>query len=205
MTEEEAEILKVLEFFPKLANDDWRKTSEKEIRYNCFAWAGGDNSNRWEPSKDGTGHCLWFNGDNSPLVNNFIDNYGYVQYKEIADSPDYEDGIEKIAFYVNEYGTCEHAARQKENGFWTSKLGYGIDIEHKTLESLEGEFYGYVKVILKRPRLNMEQKNATNAETPAEFENFRNLTKNLVNVPKSEIKSDKIINKTKNQGKKKSE
>ncbi|MDA2915927.1 hypothetical protein MYX64_03665 [Nitrospinae bacterium AH_259_B05_G02_I21] len=59
-----------------------------------------------------------------------------------------EEGYEKIAIYASR-GGATHAARQLENGKWTSKLGENIDIEH-TLAGLEGPDYGEVVRILKR-------------------------------------------------------
>lgn len=47
-------------------------------------------------------------------------------------------------------GTPTHAARQLENGKWTSKLGQLEDIEHE-LDGLVGDKYGIVVTILRRP------------------------------------------------------
>src|SRR5258708_6988096 len=66
-----------------------------------------------------------------------------------------DEGFEKIALYSNAQGEFTHAARQKEDGIWTSKLGDWEDIEHRTLSGLSGNApaYGSVAKILKRPRL----------------------------------------------------
>jgi hypothetical protein len=61
-----------------------------------------------------------------------------------------EKGFEKIAIYANDSGDATHVAKQTASGKWTSKLGDWEDIEHSTLESLEGDFYGKVVQILKR-------------------------------------------------------
>lgn len=58
---------------------------------------------------------------------------------------------------VSHRGEPTHAARQLPSGAWTSKLGEWEDIEHDTLEALEGsegrgEAYGRVALILKRER-----------------------------------------------------
>lgn len=68
-------------------------------------------------------------------------------YRVCSDSG-LEEGYEKIAIYALE-GSATHAARQLENGKWTSKLGENIDVEH-TLMGLEGPVYGEVVKILKR-------------------------------------------------------
>ena len=60
-----------------------------------------------------------------------------------------EDGFKKVAIYVSQEGP-QHAARQLESGRWTSKLGNCEDIEHDSLEALEGECYGEATVFLRK-------------------------------------------------------
>jgi hypothetical protein len=60
--------------------------------------------------------------------------------------------ILKIAIYVKQDGyTVTHAARQRKNGLWTSKLGRSVDIQHTTPESIESDVYGTVAVYMKMP------------------------------------------------------
>ena len=67
-----------------------------------------------------------------------------------CEQPGLEPGFEKIALYsIN--GRCKHAARQLEDGRWTSKLGRAEDISHE-LHALEGDLYGVVTRIMRRPR-----------------------------------------------------
>ncbi len=54
--------------------------------------------------------------------------------------------------YVCPYDSKIFFLRSIESGMWTSKLGKSEDIEHKTLEGLEGEEYGTIECILKRAR-----------------------------------------------------
>lgn len=68
---------------------------------------------------------------------------------EECDNGQREDGFEKVAIYVNQEGP-QHAARQLESGRWTSKLGRCEDIEHDTLETLEGREYGKATVFLRK-------------------------------------------------------
>jgi hypothetical protein len=63
----------------------------------------------------------------------------------------HEPGMEKVALFADASGTPTHAARQLASGRWTSKLGEAEDIEHE-LRALEGEIYGTIALILKRPR-----------------------------------------------------
>jgi hypothetical protein len=51
---------------------------------------------------------------------------------EICSGADLEEGYEKVALYVNQFGSWEHAARQEEDGWWSSKLGNLEDIRHPT-------------------------------------------------------------------------
>src|SRR5262249_4797318 len=61
-----------------------------------------------------------------------------------------EAGFEKVAIFADPQGTPTHAARQRPNGRWTSKLGFGEDIEHD-LRAVEGQLYGQVALLMKRP------------------------------------------------------
>ncbi|MGO9273517.1 MAG: hypothetical protein ACLQOO_25320 [Terriglobia bacterium] len=82
-------------------------------------------------------------------LNAFIAAYRALNYHPCSD-PDLETGFEKIALYVDLIGVPTHAARQLANGLWTSKLGDFEDIEHKTLDCLNGQLYGSPLVYLKR-------------------------------------------------------
>lgn len=61
-----------------------------------------------------------------------------------------ETGFEKVALFADADGFATHAARQLNNGRWTSKLGELEDIEH-ALRDLEGVEYGTVVLVMKRP------------------------------------------------------
>jgi hypothetical protein len=70
---------------------------------------------------------------------------------EVCQSKELEEGYEKVAIFSNQYGKPTHAARQIESGKWTSKCGSAEDIVHE-LKGLEGDQYGSVACIMKRPR-----------------------------------------------------
>jgi hypothetical protein len=63
-----------------------------------------------------------------------------------------EPGVEKVAIFVDTSGTPTHAARQLENGAWTSKLGKSVDIEHRVVEGVSGPLYGTPATYLGRTR-----------------------------------------------------
>jgi hypothetical protein len=62
-----------------------------------------------------------------------------------------EPNVEKIAIFVAPSGEPTHAARQRADGSWTSKLGREEDIQH-VLRQIEGVGYGTVAVFMARPR-----------------------------------------------------
>lgn len=133
--------------------DNHHETSEQSKKYNCIAWALNINDDKWAPYTGRT----WFVG--LKKYHNFTgndvqehkDGFQTVGYEECQDGS-LEIGFEKIAFYVKD-GSVEHIARQLENGHWTSKLGeHYEDIEHYTLEALEGTLYGNAEVFMKRKK-----------------------------------------------------
>ena len=133
--------------FPRLQRSHCRRTSRRTKRYNCPAWAAGDNDVWWGPDQ----YSYWPRGvPRQRTLSAFIAAYHTLGYIECA-STEYEKGLEKIAIYVNESDQPVHVARQLRDGIWTSKCGTLEDIEH-TLEGLEGKEYGSVKCVMKRTR-----------------------------------------------------
>ena|SRR3989442_11840681 len=139
------------EWFPRLLHEGYQETSPEDNTYNCIAWAGDDNQEKWDP--DATTGRYWPN--NVPRtrdLSSFIVLYevegGYVP----CENGELEPGFEKIAIFLNLAKEVEHASRQLHDGTWTSKLGEWEDITHQTLSCLEGNIYGRVSQFLKRPR-----------------------------------------------------
>ena len=143
----------ILGYFPGLRTDKaFLITSEKTRDYNCIAWASGVNT-RWEwptlynesPEEDE----YWPTGVmNSEHIEAFIQNFetkGFVCCNNETIEPD----VQKIALFAKD-GICTHASVQLPDGNWTSKLGSLNDITH-SLHALEGEFYGSVAYLMKRP------------------------------------------------------
>jgi hypothetical protein len=141
--------------FPNLKAIPWIPTSVETNDYNCIAFAAHDTTRKWDP--DTSGGRYWPAGlprtlDLSSFVLLYEREGGFIP----CDSSDLENGFEKIAIYCNQNPVLNvlevsHAARQLPNGKWTSKLGDWDDIEHATLEALEGDLYGKAVQILKRP------------------------------------------------------
>lgn len=134
-------------FFPKLAEAPYRVTSPPDENYNCVAWAAGSIETWWEP--DPTGLYHWPPGVARELsIDAYIQAFRSLGYEPCSDMK-LESGFEKVAIYAKGARPA-HAARQLENGRWTSKLGEFEDIEH-ALEGLVGDQYGDVVRILRRP------------------------------------------------------
>lgn len=139
--------------FPRLALNGFKITSPKTDQYNCIAWAGDDDTEKWDP--DSASGRYW--PDQSVGVPRTLDEDSFVKlyeaeggYKE-CDNGDLEHGFEKIAIFAGLNKEVTHAARQLQSGQWTSKLGDWEDIEHADVTGLEGGFYGKVARFLKRP------------------------------------------------------
>ena len=137
----------IAKFFPKLLKDTYSLTSPKTTEYNCIAWAAGENEQWWWP--DSNDICYW--PSEIPRVETleaFINAFEKLGYS-VCDNEKFENSFEKVAIYaINKKPT--HAARQLPSGRWTSKLGCLEDIEHMTLDDLNGDKYGSVTLILKR-------------------------------------------------------
>ena len=76
---------------------------------------------------------------------------GYVACHDAAVEP----GFEKIAIYCRtDQGALapQHAAIQTRDGCWSSKLGTSIDIDHWSLDVLNGPTYGRAVCFMKRTR-----------------------------------------------------
>lgn len=136
--------------FPNLNISDYHVSSEETPDYNCIAWAAGDSSRWWWPNP------LYYWPPEAPLeetLQSFRAVFEAMGFQECG-SADLEPAFEKVAIYASDLGEPTHAARQLENGNWTSKLGTWQDIDHTALTSLEGVgwAYGTVRLILQRPR-----------------------------------------------------
>jgi hypothetical protein len=135
--------------FPRLAKGDYNLTSPKDKTYNCVAWAVGDKTHFWYDLK--IKGYYWPPGARSAdTLDGWKDVFEIHNYSD-SNSDDYDPELEKIAIYIGSDGAPNHVARQTASGTWSSKLGKGCDIEHDTLDVLEGEEYGTVGVIMQRP------------------------------------------------------
>jgi len=143
--------------FPKLAVDGWTKSSQDTSDYNCFAFAVHDEEDWYSPLQV---NGYYWPSDVIPrntLLPTMIALYRHEGGFEPCENGEFEEGFEKIALYMNQFGNVTHAARQKDSKTWTSKMGVMEDIEHPFLSSLEDagltdDEYGKIAQYLKRPK-----------------------------------------------------
>jgi len=138
------------EFFADLRTARYQISSEKDVSYNCIAWAAGDTTRWWWPDPQ----QLYYWPVQSPhevTPQSFVLAFESLGYTRCEDGSS-EYGFEKVAIFLDWLGTPTHMARQLPNGQWTSKLGGLEDIEHETLKQLEGvkPAYGKAAYFLKR-------------------------------------------------------
>lgn len=136
--------------FPNIVSSGYSITSPATREYNCIAWAATDTDIWWEPDQNNS----YYWPPELPreyTLNAYIKAYESLNYT-ICESGECEEGLEKIAIYVDADNKPTHAARQLSSGHWTSKLGQLEDIQHATLDGLSGSWYGTVAVFLKRPK-----------------------------------------------------
>jgi hypothetical protein len=137
--------------FPNLTYLNSKQTSEPNDDYNCIAWACEMND-IWLWPGENNSSSEWPN--NIPRILNktaFIKLFELFGYKILTDkNSSLEFKTQKIAIYIDELNKPTHAARQLQNGKWTSKIGRNLDIEHDNLSCLEGPAYGKVDIIMAR-------------------------------------------------------
>lgn len=130
---------------PNIDPNGYWTTSEPNEAYNCIAWAAGETDRWWSHVEP----YYWpSNVDRAATIEALVSAFASIGYEE-CDTSGLEYGYEKIAlFAIN--GLWSHAARQLEDGTWTSKLGIFQDIEHVALNGLCGDFYGEIFCIMRR-------------------------------------------------------
>jgi hypothetical protein len=137
----------VRESLPRLTPENYRITSPATWDYNCIAWAAGVTDAWWWPVPG----RYWPPGvPRDESLPAFIAAFAALGYAPDL-SADLEPGREKITLYARNT-TPTHAARQLSSGWWTSKLGPSLDIEHTTADAVAGGVYGEAIIILSRRR-----------------------------------------------------
>jgi hypothetical protein len=140
------------DIFPDLAAAGYSPKSEKSPVYNCIAYAAGDESRKWQGYRD-VGYYWPADAKEGHGLDALIGAFEKLEYA-VCQSAALESDYEKIALYTDMDGLWTHAAKQCEDGNWTSKLGNLEDILHRTPQALAGPdpAYGQVACFMKRKR-----------------------------------------------------
>jgi hypothetical protein len=134
--------------FPRMAPGAFLVTSPRSEGYNCVAVAADDHDRWWWPVPES---AYWPSGaPREVTVEAFVAAFATLGYAPCA-SGALELPLQKVAIYVDRDGKPCHAARQNEDGCWTSKLGPEELVTHD-LHGVEGPAYGTIAVFLARPR-----------------------------------------------------
>ena len=137
--------------FPNLNVETTTITSPSTSKYNCIAYAAGDQQRKWWPDIANIGYwppgCLRL-----PTLPVFQMAFNTLGYEVCADGA-LEDGFEKVAiFHQNNAPT--HAAKQLPDGAWSSKLGDWFDISHgpDCLCGHDVDAYGEIAFFMRRQK-----------------------------------------------------
>ena len=134
--------------FPNLVAIGYSPKSDPSTIYNCAAYAAGDEFHKWQGRK----YAGYWPDSAEPGdgVSALVSAFEAIGYTECEFDPALEPGYEKVAIYAKELDRWQHAARQCEDGRWTSKIGNLEDIIHNTPFALAGSEYGDVVCFMKR-------------------------------------------------------
>jgi len=133
--------------FPRLCSTSFRITSPPDPRYNCIAWAAGDNQRWWEPDRMG----LYYWPSSVPreytleALRGAFESLGFTT--SVTD--DFDPSATRVSLFAKG-SQPTHASRQLSPSEWTSKIGPNVDISHE-LHALVGSSYGAPSIMLRRP------------------------------------------------------
>jgi len=132
--------------FPRLRTEGYDVKSPVSVRYNCIAWAAGDDTRWWEPT---VGYFWPADVPREFSVDAYVKVFESRGYERCAGTL-HEPGFERVAIYTDDTGEPVHVSRELTTGRWVSKMSLFEDIEHATAESLTGDAYTNVTVVLRR-------------------------------------------------------
>ena len=136
--------------FPNLVRANYQVTSPRDVTYNCIAHAAGEDDKWWDPCKFPAPGYYWPEfAKRDADIDSLKSCYQTKGFEVCADGAP-EDGFTKIVLYADSNEAWTHAARQVDDGEWTSKLGRDIDIRHKTPGCVGGPLYGEVALFMRK-------------------------------------------------------
>jgi hypothetical protein len=139
--------------FPKLTPGSYTCIGVATAQYNCIAWAAGRTDRFWAVAADPSDpRFYWppgFPREFSVAV--LVQIFESLGYGICADGA-FEQGYEKIAVF-GKGPKGMHAARQLQDGQWSSKLGSSELIVHEleAVAGYTGAEYGDITHFLRRP------------------------------------------------------
>lgn len=136
--------------FPQLSDRRHEVTSPARRVYNCFAWAANESARWWGP--DRAGRYYWPASAPRNYTLDAFEAAFRTRGFDVCETQDLEPGWERTAFFAKDGVFTTHAARQLEDGTWTSKLGKGEDISHDDLDQISGQVYGKPARFMRRRR-----------------------------------------------------
>lgn len=137
--------------YPKLRAGNYVVSSLATGRYNCMAFVRNDVRHWWQAGTNG-GMFFW-----PEKIADTLDGWVEIFLREgftLTDNRDVEVGVEKVAIYVDLTDMLPGHIAKSDGRCWQSKLGRLQDIEHVSLDLLEGDKhceYGIVERVLRRP------------------------------------------------------
>jgi hypothetical protein len=141
--------------FPRLRDSGYVVTSDYDAEYNCVSYIADDRRQRWEPEERGGWYWPPHLPKNDFSLDNYVRCFEFLMFRR-CDDGSFEEGVEKIAVFVDDDGEFSHVARQLSDGWWSSKLGFYEDISHPANELLfQGRptRYGEHLCFMSRPRV----------------------------------------------------
>jgi hypothetical protein len=88
-------------WFPGLAQAVWEECSPESPRYNCIAWAAGDDTKRWDPSflpKKKPAYYWPSNASKGLGIADLVSAFQSIGYTECDDGAQ-EHGFDKVVLY----------------------------------------------------------------------------------------------------------
>ena len=128
-----------------------------------MAFANHDERHWWEAGRFG-GRYVW--PEKTPDTLEGWTDIFVKQGFEVTNFREIEKGFEKVAIYIDFSDMRPGHVAFSDGVVWRSKLGRSVDIEHASLDLLEGDQnweYGIVERVLRRPIKAVRRVRKTNA------------------------------------------
>jgi hypothetical protein len=166
----DVETRKVEAARPSLEGTAYCISSRSTDRYNCVAWAAGDDTRFWAPAPGPGGKQLggyyWPPDPRIPALFTVgaLEQVFAARGYSRCENGDVTPGIEKVAIFGYDEHDATHMARQTRDGKWTSKMGALADIIHEELNGIAGGTVGQIQRFMSRPRAEDPDRHAEPAE-----------------------------------------